>query len=140
MGPESTQILPAKRGLISSAMTWDILLLLPASSPLAALITSVDFVRWLSTTAMFCRIVVEGTASITATASFIASAIWLVMWIDSRSVTSGKRLGSGPFFFRPAASFSVRAHSHTSTSLPESNMPSVIPQLVVPTIATFCIS
>src|SRR3972149_792554 len=59
-GPERTQMLAAKRGLISSAITWDMRLLLPISSPFAALTMMVDLVRCPATCDMFCLIEAEG--------------------------------------------------------------------------------
>jgi hypothetical protein len=82
--------------------------------------------------------VADGTAKITAATSSSASAILLVITIPGGKVISGKRTGSGPFFLSLLASFSVLAQSRTSPSLLQSSSPSVIPQLVVPMTATFC--
>src|SRR4030042_1580372 len=118
-------------------MTSDIRLLLPTSIPLDALMIMVDLVRYFATRDIFSRMDAEGTARITASASSRAASIFGVIVISLEMVIPGKR--SGPVFLSLLASRAVLAHSLTSIPFFDSNVESVIPQLVVPITATFCI-
>ena len=85
----------------------------------------------------FSLMLAEGTARMTAPIPSSASLILWVMVISLGRVIPGKR--SDPFFLSLLASRNVLAHNLTSTPFLTSNVESVIPQLVVPITATFCI-
>jgi hypothetical protein len=93
--------------------------------------------RYFAAREMFSRIVAEGTARITALTPSSASSILWVMMISLGIGMSGKR--SEPCFLSLLASRRVLAHSLTSVPFFDSSVASVVPQLVVPITATFCI-
>ncbi len=109
-----------------------------ASRPLAALITKVSLARQPATWEMFRRIVGAGTTRSAALAPSRASRASAVMATLSGILISGKREGSGPSARKLSASDCVLACNLTSSPFSARRQARVIPQLVVPTIAIFC--
>ncbi len=82
---------------------------------------------------MFCRMVWEGTARITALALDKASFSSLVTESrEGKAIPGGRKVGLCRLALSAVASRSVRAHSFTGCPLRASIIPSVVPQLVVP--------
>jgi hypothetical protein len=94
-------------------MTCDMRLLVPISMPLAAEMMSLYALRVGLTTAMFWRMVWDGTAIITAPDRDMASFMEDVTLNEGGNSTLPITWRSGPLLFSFSASSSVRAHNLT---------------------------
>ncbi len=137
LGPERAQMPPENDGGISSARIWLIRLPVSVSSPFVAL-TSMASLGIASRTCLTLSLNVrDGTTKSTRSASDNASHCEAVTDNEPGKATPGRKRAFSRAAFRLSASCSVRDQMLTFKPCLAMMTPSVVPQLVVPTMPTF---
>ena len=135
LGPDSTHTLECRLSGSSSWITWLIRRAVGSSNPLVALRVMTPRFRCGLICWTFSLSLSDGTARITNSLFFKASAGQLVMFSPFGNGTFGKNLVFRPSETRVCASVWVRVSMVTGMLFWANNMPRVVPQVVVPMMA-----